>query len=291
VAERGAGVSGLVYIAGPIDQAGPYEKELAKTRAEVKQELSGAGFATYDPSLPYTEGQREAQALVSVNNAALRESVGLLAILPRGAASIGVPMEIQAALGMGKPVVVLGGIGSVQLEGEGVPTVEDPRLAALELRELVEAARWAGRNRDDEIRWVGEELDGAWEPQRAHEGDAGFDLFVSKPVRIAVGAFVDVPCGISVQFPPGVWGMITGRSSTLRKRGLLVAQGIIDNGYRGPLYAGVQNLGDKVQDVGAGERLAQIIPFPVLADGLSWVRVSKLAEHARGQNGFGSTGA
>lgn len=178
----------------------------------------------------------------------------------------------------------------MQLIGEQVPTHSGAASAVLELRELVEAARWGAR-RPDEIRFVSEKLGPELTPARAHPGDAGFDLFVSRDVRIGVGEFVDVPCGISVQFPPGVWGMITGRSSTLRKRGLLVAQGIIDQGYRGPLYAGVQNLGQNVQEVEAGERLCQLIPFPVLADHLSFVRVEKLDQHARGTNGFGSTGA
>lgn len=290
MARRGEGVSGLVYVAGPIDQAGPYEEQLAEARGAVKDELSAAGFATYDPSLPYTEGARAPKELVAINNAALAEAVGMVAILPEGCPTIGTPMEIQQALEFAIPVVVMGGAGSLQLKGEDVPTHPRAPEAVQELRELVAARRWGGQH-PDEIRWVSDELGPELQPTRAFPGDAGFDLVVSKPVRIAIDQFVDVPCGISVQFPPGVWGMITGRSSTLRKRGLLVAQGIIDQGYRGPLYAGVKNLSGSVQEIAAGERIAQLIPFPVLADGLSFVRVERLDPHARGAQGFGSTGA
>lgn len=284
-------MSRLVYVAGPIDQAGPYEAELAQLRTKVKDELSAAGFGTYDPSLPYQGGGfRDAHAIHQINTAALREAAGMVALLPAGVATIGTPMEVQQAHDLGIPVVVIGGAGSVQLMGMGVPATENVGLAITELRELIEAARWGGQ-RPDEIRYTSVALGTELTPTRGHPGDAGFDLYVSKTVEIKIGQFVDVPCGISVQFPPGVWGMITGRSSTLRQRGLLVAQGIIDNGYHGPLYAGVQNLAEEVRYVREGERIAQLIPFPVLADGLDFVRVEKLGESSRGTAGFGSTGA
>jgi len=131
-------------------------------------------------------------------------------------------------------------------------------------------------------------------PAGGKPGDAGLDLFVSEPVVIEPGQFVDVPCSVAVGLPAGWWGLITGRSSTLRSRGLLVTQGVIDTGYRGLLFAGVYNLSDEPVAVAAGERLAQLILLPNVRDRrfgrLRVRRVAALADSSRGTSGFGSTG-
>lgn len=138
-----------------------------------------------------------------------------------------------------------------------------------------------------EIKWVGRDHS---EPQRFHDGDAGFDLVCSEGAVIKPGAFRDIDCGIHVEMPVGVWALITGRSSTLRERGLMVAQGIIDNGYRGPLFAGVWNLRQETVRVAEGERLAQFIPYELTAARLEWRQVRNLNGSDRGHAGFGSTG-
>jgi dUTP pyrophosphatase len=102
---------------------------------------------------------------------------------------------------------------------------------------------------------------------------------------------MDIDCGISIELPEGYWGMITGRSSTLRRRGLLVAQGIIDGGYRGPIYSGVWNLTDRPVSVSKGERVAQLIPFSNSAKAMVPVIVDELSLSDRGVKGFGSSGA
>lgn len=129
-----------------------------------------------------------------------------------------------------------------------------------------------------------------WKPVRSYPGDAGFDLYCQPSrVRIGPGEFVDIDCGVKVQLPEGWWGMLTGRSSTLRKKGLLVHTGIVDQGYRGPLFAGVLNLTDHEVFVSGGERLAQFIPVPIFP-GLVAV-VDSLDKSVRGTSGFGSSGA
>lgn len=138
------------------------------------------------------------------------------------------------------------------------------------------------------IKWVG---DPDLQPIRGYEGDAGFDLIVSQDTHIPYREFRDVPMGIYVELPPGMWAMMTGRSSTLRRRHMLVIQSIIDNGYRGPIFAGVQNMSREAEWVRAGERIAQLIPFRLEAPTLSVVRVAELSESDRGERGFGSTGA
>lgn len=127
-------------------------------------------------------------------------------------------------------------------------------------------------------------------PTRAHRGDAGFDLYTSEPVVIPPRSFVDVPTAVSVQMPPNMWGQIVGRSSTLRRRQLLVNHGIIDQGYRGELFAGVWNLSDEPHAVEVGERLAQLILVPLTSASVALARVESLDESDRGSSGFGSTG-
>jgi deoxyuridine 5'-triphosphate nucleotidohydrolase len=137
------------------------------------------------------------------------------------------------------------------------------------------------------IKWIG---DSRCCPTKHYSGDAGFDLYVSETTWIGHRDFVDVPLGISIEMPPGLWAMLTGRSSTLRKRHLLVTQGIIDNGFRGELYAGVQNMGREGARVMEGERIAQLIPFRLESVSLPLVQVLELSESDRGTAGFGSTG-
>lgn len=126
-------------------------------------------------------------------------------------------------------------------------------------------------------------------PHTANSRDAGLDLFVNQPVTIEPGQFVDVSCGVGVELPEDSWALLTGRSSTFRKHKLLVINGIIDQGYRGELFAGVVNLGDEPVEVEAGWRLAQLIVIPKYAD-FNPVMVDELAEGERGTRGFGSSG-
>lgn len=125
-------------------------------------------------------------------------------------------------------------------------------------------------------------------PTRGHIGDAGWDLYVSRSTVIQPNEFVDVHCDICAELPSGYWARITGRSSTLRKYGLLVAEGIIDNGYRGELFTGIFNLGSEVRVIPVHSRLAQLILHP-LVDSI-WMEAASLTSTTRGVQGFGSTG-
>lgn len=133
----------------------------------------------------------------------------------------------------------------------------------------------------------------AKEPQRTYKGDAGFDLTYPGPESIFIdpGEYADVPCGVAIQWPDSMWSMIIGRSSSFRNRGLLVNTAIIDNGFRGELFALVRNIGNKTVEILPGERVAQVIPMPLLAPHIELALVDELDPSDRGENGFGSTGA
>lgn len=141
-------------------------------------------------------------------------------------------------------------------------------------------------------RYVDYELgEGAKAPYRKHLGDAGWDLFVSRPVDIPPGATIDVHTDIKINMPPYLYARITGRSSSIRKYNLLINEGIIDNGYTGELFVCAHNLGSETLHVKQGMRLAQVL-FYTMED-IRWSEVDEIkpVPGKRGDNGFGSTGA
>ena len=130
----------------------------------------------------------------------------------------------------------------------------------------------------------------AFGPSQAHDDDAGFDLYVDGDWTIQPGQFVDISLGIAAKLPQGTWGLLTGRSSTLRRLGLMVTQGVIDCGYTGPLFAGVWNLTNHPVSVRGGERIAQFIVMPNTSLNVVTTQVDALPETTRGSKGFGSSG-
>ena len=141
------------------------------------------------------------------------------------------------------------------------------------------------------VRYVDFELgEGAKAPFKKHIGDAGWDLYVSRDCDIKAGETVDVHTDIKIDMPPYLYARITGRSSSLRKHGLLINEGIIDNGYTGELFICVHNIGSETFHVEKGMRLAQVL-FHVIED-VRWAQVDEIKPTAgkRGNDGFGSTG-
>ena len=126
-------------------------------------------------------------------------------------------------------------------------------------------------------------------PTKTYPGDTGWDLYISRDVVIPAHSFTDAHTDIAIAMPEGLWGRITGRSSTLRKYGLMVNEGIIDNGYRGELFIGVFNLTNHDRFIPAGTRLAQLI-FHWLIEDLQWELTVVLPPSQRQDKGFGSSG-
>ena len=71
-------------------------------------------------------------------------------------------------------------------------------------------------------------------------------------------------------------------------KGLATTGGVIDAGYRGEILIVITNLGDAPITIGAGERVAQMIPVPVLTGVVE--EVETLEASARLEKGFGSSG-
>lgn len=287
-----------VYLAYPIDQSSSMVRMLNQIE-QFKQVLvaSKAAEWVFDPGDALTTQppaqMKEDPAIRQINQFAARKADVIAAFLPQGMATVGVPMEIERGVQAGKTVLVFSDVGSYMLAYvpgviDRYPGWEDDSLdAAVALILGLPKAP----NTNIEALPVQMLSDMGFMPKRSHADDAGLDLFVSQDTNLMPGSFTDVPCAIAVELPPWSWAMVTGRSSTLRKRALLVHPGVIDSGYRGPIFAGTWNLGDDPVTVARGERIAQLIVFANHTQHIAPMQVEKLSESTRGVNGFGSSGA
>lgn len=124
-------------------------------------------------------------------------------------------------------------------------------------------------------------------PTRAHHDDAGLDLYALEDLVIAPGQGATARTGIAVAVPAGHVGLVADRSS-LARRGLKTAGGVIDAGYRGELGVVLWNISGQEQRLKAGERVAQLLIVPVATPAVR--ELPALDATARGANGFGSTG-
>lgn len=128
-------------------------------------------------------------------------------------------------------------------------------------------------------------------PERAHPGDAGFDLRSIVDVDVAPGERAMVPTGVAVAIPDGHAGLVLPRSGLASRHGLTMANapGLIDAGYRGEVVCAVVNLDRETPvTIARGDRIAQLVIVAVPDLEPAWV--DELPPTSRGEGGFGSTG-
>src|SRR4051794_4753860 len=111
----------MTYIASPIDQLVNTESlaDAFDLLDKAKYELLNGGVAViYDPSSAFKASTRSEPGpeIREVNSTALQQADSVLAIMPRGVASIGVPMEVEYAVQAGKDVAVLTDTASWSLQ-------------------------------------------------------------------------------------------------------------------------------------------------------------------------------
>ena len=127
-------------------------------------------------------------------------------------------------------------------------------------------------------------------PSRAHEGDAGLDLYASEPAHIGPGERWSVGTGVAVEIPTDHAGLVLPRSGLAHKHGvaLVNAPGLIDSGYRGEVRVLLLNTDPaEIFRVEVGDRVAQLLVTPIATPEPV---EAELAESARGDGGFGSSG-
>jgi len=134
---------------------------------------------------------------------------------------------------------------------------------------------------------------GAKLPVVAHPGeDLGYDVFALEGVVLEPHRTVRVRTGISVEARhPGsgaALGLLVRDRSSMAAKGIATTAGVIDAGYRGEVQIVMTNLGREPIELKAGEKIAQMIPVPVLTGAVE--EVETLEESARLAKGFGSSG-
>ena len=128
-------------------------------------------------------------------------------------------------------------------------------------------------------------------PTRAHEGDAGLDLYAAEPAHLGPGERWSVPTGVAVEIPDGHAGLVLPRSGLAREHGIALVNspGLIDAGYRGEIRVLLLNTDPaQVFRVEPGDRIAQLVVVEVTSP--EPIEAEELAESSRGDGGFGSSG-
>jgi len=109
---------------------------------------------------------------------------------------------------------------------------------------------------------------------------------------LAPRATVRVRTGIAVEArhpqTDAPLGLLVRDRSSMAARGVATTGGVIDAGYRGEILVLMTNLSDAVVELKAGEKIAQMIPAPVLTASIQ--EVENLEDSARAAKGFGSSG-
>lgn len=152
-------------------------------------------------------------------------------------------------------------------------------------------------------------------PTKAHDSDAGWDVYADEDVEIRPGETVKVKTGIAVQVEPGetahetIAHLIWDRSS-LGSKGIHRLAGCVDVGYNSEILICLTNLnifkclnGSSIirQDgswipateeymfsIKKGDKIAQVLTQRVLKVNIT--EVDSLEETDRGEKGFGSSG-
>ena len=134
-------------------------------------------------------------------------------------------------------------------------------------------------------------LSTAFTPTYGTEGAACFDLYADQQALIQPGQAKTIDTSLAFEVPEGWVMRLYGRSGRGFKPGIRLANtaGIVDSDYRGLVPVRLHNDSVFTFIVNRGDRIAQAMLAPVPR--IEFEEVDELSDTARGEGGFGSTGA
>jgi dUTP pyrophosphatase len=130
-------------------------------------------------------------------------------------------------------------------------------------------------------------------PDKAYEGDGGYDVFSNSPtIILGFGERFKFQLGFAIELPPGWVALIQEKSGMAVNNGILTMGNVIDSTYRGECHAILCCLNDKPVEINHGQKIAQMLIVPCYSDKY-YVMVAQdeeLSISSRRDKGFGSTG-
>ena len=138
-----------------------------------------------------------------------------------------------------------------------------------------------------EVKTLNIQIDqGGYTPTRAHEDDAGLDLYSPVSIYLWPHTMQTIDTGVHIEILKGYFGEVKSRSSMMKN--FIITDGTIDSGYTGSIKVVLMNLGGSGKQIEAGEKIAQLVIQPIITPKINIV--DRLNETERGERGFGSTG-
>jgi len=196
------------------------------------------------------------------------------------------------------PAYISGNVIITPAQGDVIITEAEGDSTYLTVRKFIEGASYEGKDfvqlpteaERNKLR-VCRLHPSATLPTKAHPDDAGYDLYASYDGSVPPRSSLLVDTRIAIILPPETYGRIAPRSG-LATRGIDVAAGVIDRGYRGCIQVLLRNHSDMPLTFRAGNKIAQLIievikdvpVFEITRDQLEFDTSS------RGAGGFGSSG-
>lgn len=129
--------------------------------------------------------------------------------------------------------------------------------------------------------------EGAKMPTRAHNTDAGLDIYARNSQIVPAKESATFDTGVHVELPVGTVGMLKSKSGLNVKHGI-TSEGVIDVGYTGSIVVKLYNNSGYDYRVEKGDKISQLVIMPILTPELELAE--SLDETDRGDNGFGSSG-
>jgi dUTP pyrophosphatase len=124
-------------------------------------------------------------------------------------------------------------------------------------------------------------------PKYAHPGDVGMDVYSLEEKTLKSGEHHIFVVGFAMEFPFGYAAVVKDKSG-ISKSGLHTMGGVYDAGFRGEYNVHLVNLSNEAYTVEKGDKIAQIVIYPVEIPTLQ--EVAELSDSSRGTGCFGSTG-
>jgi len=125
-------------------------------------------------------------------------------------------------------------------------------------------------------------------PEKAHDGDAGFDVYAPNNFTIWPHETLQVKLNFAIEINSNEVCIMSERSGHAIKYGITTIGNIIDSCYRGECSIIMQNNGNSEVEFKHGDRIGQMLIIKLGSQELE--EVDELSETIRGENAYGSSG-